>query len=396
MSGATQNIETKIEELGQLTRDFMKKNDERLETDSKARKAELEEYQKKLNDRIDELETKMSRPPVIDPTVSAAEKVSAFEKKHAKAWADFVRYGHEASPELKAELKALATDSGPTGGFLVPNNVSMKIGELVVEFSPVRQLAAHETITEGDTWEEPVEKEGSTFATSTHGERGTVAETGTGDLIMKKIPTHIQFAEPRATQKMLDDSGMSVEAWISKKLGEQFGKKEGEWFISGTGVEQPEGILTNADVEIVTSGTSASFKVDDVLSLLAELPEFYAKRAALLMKRATKFDLRKLRDESGGAGTGQYLWQPSLQIGNPPTFDGVPVHEAIDLAAKASNAKVMILGDFKEGYKVVDRQGIVQLRDPLTAKPFVKFYTTRRIGGGVIKAEAMKILKCAA
>lgn len=391
-----QHIETKVDELGTLTRQFMQtveKQDKARAEGDRARTAELEVSLKKMSDRLDEIETKAARPLVVPGTPEDVKRIDAIS---SKAFDTFLRRGAEAVAALGPEFaKSLATDKDTDGGYLMPRNVSSKIIELLVEYSPIRSYAGHETISSGDTFEFP--RESSTvFGQSTHGERSTPAETTTGTFEMGKIPTHIQYAEPRATQKSLDDVSTNLEAWISKKLGEQFGKQEGSWFVNGTGVEQPEGIITNASVEVVNGLQSATIDHIDMLNLLAALPESYSKRGTLFMRRATKFVLRKLRDLSGGAGTGQFMWMPSISQGGQPTYDGHEVVEALDVPAVASNAKVVIFGDLREGYTIVDRMGVTQLRDPFTAKPFIKFYTTRRVGGQVVKAEAIKILKCAA
>lgn len=389
MSGATQNIETKVDELGTLTRQFMMKVDEQS-TATKARAAEIEETLRKIDARINEVETKASRPLIIPGNT---EDVKRIDEISAKAFDLYMRKGVEAVMQAGPEFaKSLATDKDTDGGYLVPRNVSNKIIELLVEFSPIRSYAGRESISTGDSFEYPLE--GSTvFAQGKHGERQTPSETATGTLGMGKVPTHYQYAEPRATQKMLDDSATNVEAWISKKVGEQFGKEEGQWFVSGTGVGEPEGIITNANVSLVEGAASGTITHEDMLDLLAALPEAYAKRAALFMRRATRFYLRKIRDLSGGAGTGQFMWQPSIQVGGNPTYDGAEVVETPDLAAVAASAKPIIYGDLREGYLIVDRQGVVQIRDPLTAKPFIKFYTTRRVGGQVVKPEAIRIFK---
>ena len=385
MSGATQSIETKVDELGSLTRQFMKQADEQRDA-TKARASELDASMQKINARLDEIETKASRPGQSVGGGDEEKSAREFGVRYAKAFEALLRKG----VMVPDEFKALSTDSNPDGGYLVPSNMSNTIGELLVELSPIRSYATVQSISQGDTWEEPIET--ATVATvSTKGERVSPSETITPTLDMLKIVVHECYAEPRVTQKMLDDSGINIEAWLSKKVGQRFAVQEAGFFVNGTGVGQPEGIITNANVEVVDGAVSASIDHDDMLTVMAELPEFYALRAAFFMKRATKFSLRKLT-----GGDGQYLWQPSLQIGTPPTYDGHSVVEAIDMAALGASAKAVIFGDLREGYKIIDRAGITVLRDNLTAKPYTKFYTTRRVGGRVVKAEAIKILRCAA
>jgi HK97 family phage major capsid protein len=262
--------------------------------------------------------------------------------------------------------------------------------EKLVEISPVRALASIETIGVGDSLDVP--KEGSTnFDDGWVAERQDRPETATGTFALDQIPTHEQYAKPRATQKMLDDNTFDVEGWISRKVQERFAKREGTGFVSGNGVTQPEGLLTNADIAFVVSGDANLLTPNGIIDLYHDLPEPYANNATWLMKRGTVKAIRQFKDT-----TGQYLWQPALADKTPSTILGQPYREAIDMPAVAANAFPIIFGDFKAGYAIVDRMGIRVLRDPYSAKPFVEFYTTRRVGGQVVLAEAFRKQKVSA
>ena len=110
-----------------------------------------------------------------------------------------------------------------------------------------------------------------------------------------------------------------------------------------------------------------------------------------MMKRATLAEVRKLKD-----GDNNYLWQPDFQMKQGGTLLGFDVVEAEDMPAITANSLSIAFGDFNKGYQIVDRQGIRILRDSFTAKPYVKFYTTKRVGGDVTNFEAIKLLKFAA
>lgn len=382
-----------------------KKNNEAALTASVARAKELEEVNKKLNERMDEMETKLSRPPAgaRDPET---EMEHDLHRKQEVAFRRFCKFGsqgvsdedskilHTRVVKLPGGEKSLATDNLVSGGYLMPQNLDTMIAELLVEISPIRQFASVETITTGDTWEGF--KEGSTaFGTSWVSERGSRSETTAGTFELDKIPTHEQYANPFVTQKQIDDSAFNVQQYVAKKVAERFALDEGTAFVSGSGVGQPLGVVSTlpggTSVETVAGGVSASLDTDDMLSLMAELPEKYARVGAFLMRRATKYIVRKLKD-----GMGQYLWQPNLQAGVPPTFDGAPVYEAPDVAAVGASAKAVIFADWKSFYKIIDRQGIRSMPDPFSNKPYVEIYTTRRVGGQVRLPEAGKILVCGA
>ena len=106
------------------------------------------------------------------------------------------------------------------------------------------------------------------------------------------------------------------------------------------------------------------------------------------MNRATVGKIRMLK-----ATDGHYLWQPGLQLGQPATLLGYPVAENDDMpdVGAGTAASAILFGDFNRGYTIVDRMGIRVLRDPYTNKPFVHFYTTKRVGGMLVDSEAIKI-----
>lgn len=329
-----------------------------------------------INDRIDQLDVKLQRVPV-----ATATQDTAADAEYKTAFTKYFRKGEKALNE--AEFKALTTDADPDGGYFVPRNVRAGIIEKLVEFSPVRELATIETIGSGDSLDAP--KEGSTnFDSGWVGERQDRAETTTGTFALDNIPTFEQYAKPRASQKMLDDSAFNVEAWITRKVQQRFGKLEGTGFVSGNGVTQPEGILTNADIAEVKSGDANLLTPDGVISLYYALPEPYAANGTWIMRRATVKAIRLFKDQNG-----QYLWQPALSASSPSTILGQPYREAIDMPAVAAGTYPVVFGDFRAAYVIVDRQGVRVLRDPFSAKPMVEFYTTRRVGGQVVLAEAL-------
>lgn len=335
----------------------------------------IEKMQDALDARLDALETHRNRP-VLDSEKDAlaVEALGVFMRKGAQ--------GLAAEPEL---AKALATDVDSEGGYLIPENVADVILEKLVEASPLRQLANIETISKGNSFQMPVED--GVFATGWTQERATRAETTAGTFELLEIPTHELYAKPLATQFMLDDAAYDVEGWIQRKLGEQFGKKEATAFVVGTGVGQPQGIMAGG---ITSQDTAASgtLTADDVLDLIFALPEAYAANAALLWNRLTTRTLRKER----ATVTGEYLWAPGVDAQTAPTFAGYKYHEATDIATIASGAKSVVFGDIAKTYTIVDRKGMTTLRDPFSSKPFVEFYTTKRVGGQVTLAEASRVL----
>ncbi|HRI77514.1 MAG TPA: phage major capsid protein [Alphaproteobacteria bacterium] len=300
------------------------------------------------------------------------------------------------------EIKALSAGSDPDGGYTVTPDLSGRIAQLVRETSPMRQVAS--VITIGTDALEGIHDLNE--ATSGWvGESEARPETSAPKIGEYRIPVHEQYAEPRATQKLLDDSLFNVEEWLAAKIAERLARMENESFVTGNGVKKPRGFLTYAAgtpaaggfsvIEQVLSGGSGAFADenpgDALISLVYALKSAYREKAVFMMKRSTLAEVRKLKD-----GNDNYIWQPDFQMKQGGTLLGFNVVEAEDMPDIAAGSLSIAFGDFGAGYQIVDRQGIRILRDSFTAKPYVKFYTTKRVGGDVVNFEALKLMKFAA
>jgi HK97 family phage major capsid protein len=207
---------------------------------------------------------------------------------------------------------------------------------------------------------------------------------------------------PAATQMLLDDA--VVDQWIAEEVETAFAEQESAAFVSGDGVNKPRGFLASPTVAnaswswgnlgyLATGGPAfpATNPSDILVELVYALRAGYRQNAAFVMNRKTQGLVRRFKDTNGA-----YLWQPPASAGAPATLMGFPVVEAEDMPDVAANALAVAFGDFRRGYLVVDRAGVRVLRDPYSAKPYVLFYTTKRVGGGVQDFDAIKLLKFAA
>jgi HK97 family phage major capsid protein len=271
----------------------------------------------------------------------------------------------------------------------------------VFELSPIRQIASVQPIS-GDRLEgiEVLGEAGSGWV----GETTTRSETTTPTLGKYEIVAQEQYAAPRATQKLLDDGSIDVEGWLNGQVVGKFARLEGAAFINGTGVSQPRGFATNptavtsdltrawGTMEIIKTGVSSDFaaadKADVLFDIIGAFKPAYTVRANWVTNRAVMAKIRKMKQTS----TNDYLWQPGLTLGQPSQLLSYPITMAQDMPALAAGSLSLALGDFSEGYQIVDRLGIRTLRDPYTAKPYVIFYTIKRVGGAVINFEAIKFV----
>lgn len=303
------------------------------------------------------------------------------------------------------EAKAMSVGGDPQGGYFVTPDMSGRIVRKVYETSPVRQVANVTTIaTDALEGMEDLDESASGWV----GETGSRGDTGTPNVGRYKIEVFEVYASPKVTQKLLDDASVDVEGWLANKVAEEIARRENAAFVNGDGALKPRGLTsypTAADdgsgvdwgkIGHVVSGKNGAFAdsnpSDKLLDLVGTLKEAYTGNARFMAKRSLITQMRKFKDGSGQ----YYLWQPSLTASEPETLLGFPIVRAEDMPDLATGSISLMFGDFGTAYQIVDRLGIRVLRDPYTQKPYVKFYTTKRTGGGVINFEAVKAMKFSA
>ncbi len=309
---------------------------------------------------------------------------------YQKAFEGFLRnHGDERSltPE---DAKAMSVGVDPDGGYTVTPAMSNTIIKRIYESDPIRQLAAVESITT-DAIEWMVDWDQMGFGWETETAAG--AETTTADMSRKRIPVHIMYAKPRATQQLLEDSGINIENWIGNRVGDRFARAEGAAFVTGDGIGKPRGFLTYdngtnyGQVEQVTMGAADALTADGFIDVKYALSEYYLNRGTWLMQRATVAAAMKLKN-----GAGDYIWKPGLLAGDAQsTLVGMPLRMSPTMPAIAANALSVAIADWREAYMIVDRLGISIQRDPYTVKPFVEFYTRKRLGADIVNYEALKL-----
>ncbi|MBX5268555.1 phage major capsid protein [Rhizobium sp. NLR17b] len=292
------------------------------------------------------------------------------------------------SPE---EQKAMMVGSDPDGGYLVPTATSSRIITKVYETSPIDELAYHETITT-DAIEIPVDidEAGAGWV----GETEARPETSTPQVGIQRIPVFEIYAKPKATQQLLEDAGIDIEAWLERKVAEKFARMRALAFISGNGIKKPRGILTypagsagvRGTIAQVASGNATALTPDGLVTLTFSLKDKYLANANWLMKRGTVAAVMLFKDNQG-----QYIWRPGLEAGKPSMLLGYSIRRADDMPSVGAGALPVAFGDFRAGYTVVDRLGIRTLRDPYSSKPFVEFYSRQRVGGDVVDFEAFAL-----
>ncbi len=318
---------------------------------------------------------------------------------YKRAWTDYINMGgsftgQDMSPEMR---KALTIGTDPEGGILVPVDTSARIIERIRESDPIRALATVESIS-GTSFEilEDLEEAGDGWAD----ERTVNDPTSTPKFNKVMIPTHFQEARPLASQQSLDDPTRNLEQWLNSKVSRKFSRSEAAAFVTGDGIARPKGFLTYDNtssefefnkIQQVAMGAAAALTTDGYIDVKYSMIEDMMELGTWLMNRSTVAATMKLKD-----GDGQYIWRAGLQPGQPSTILALPLRMSTTMPVVAANALSVVLAAWRDAYTIVDRQGITVQRDPFTQKPFVEFYTRRRVGGGVVNFQAMKIGKISA
>ena len=383
--------------------DEIKKNAGKLDpvTEEKLNKASADvgNLQKQLDDIVKQLK----RPNMGgDAEAEKKQKATAYRK----AFGQFFRKGEHKldgdQEKMLEERKSLSVGTDADGGYTAPAELDHELANVLKEVSPMRSLAR--VIQVGASSYEKVRNLRGT-ASGWVGETAARAETDGPALDKITIPTGEIYANPGATQAILDDSFLNIEQWLSDEVALEFAAQEGAAFVSGNGTNKPKGFLaetmaangsqTASQIGYVATGVAgdwaASDPSDTLITLIYGLKAGYRINAKWIANGTTIASIRKFKD-----GQGNYLWQPSAQAGQPATLMGYEIVDVPDMPAIAANSYSVAFGDFQRGYLITDRIGVRVLRDPFTNKPYVMFYTTKRVGGRVVMHEAIKVLKFAA
>lgn len=392
-------INEKIDQIGNAWEHFKQVNDERLRQIEKKGQADclVMEELNKINNSIDEqksklekLEISMSRPNFESKNFDYTPE----NLEHKKALNNYLKKGIDAPlMNLESKFSNIYNNEGSAyGGYVITPNMQKIISTEIDNICFMRKICSVQSVASSSL--EVIDD--TEFTTAWIGDSGTVDDTDASNLNKITIKAHELIAQPKVTQKLLDDASINIEEWLAYQLAEQFAGKEEEAFLKGTGDSgnQPKGITTyNSEIELTESDTSVDggISTKDIINLYYSLGEQYVGKASFVMPRSAISAIRMLKDETSG----MYLWQPALLGGKEDTIMGCPVYQSPYMPDLSANSLSVIFGDFRF-YQIVDRLGITILRDPYTAKPYVRFYTTKRVGGDVVRKEAFRMLKCGA
>lgn len=432
-------IKKVIDQQGEAFEAFKKANDELVKAkadgkavgDLEAKVATLSTALDKLTEQkaaIDELLLKAARPGGLsgeDPK-DAEAKAAELKNFNLTLRSDYQSKGRAFPGELSQdayaqyksgffklmsgqtmdnlsndERKAMSAGSDPDGGFLLPASTTGRTVAIIREQSIMRQICDVQTITT-DKIEGLLDNDEASAGWVS--ELGTRSDSSTPTVGKYEHQVHEEYAMPKISQKLIDDAATDVESWLAAKVADKFGRVEGTAFWQGTGVGQPRGLATyttaaTADgsrswgqFEHVVSGANGAFhttQFDPLADLMGAFKDHFLNNAQWVMRRSVRTAARKLKEST----TNRYLWEPGMQVGAPERLNGYPVRVDEYMPTLATGSLSLAFGDFRQAYTILDRIGIRTLRDPYTAKPYVVFYSTKRVGGGAMNFEAVKFLK---
>lgn len=374
--------------------------------------------------RLDEIEKKASADTLLE------EKVARIDQAVGAAQARLDRMSSEARrPELAAiggagrslganetkaafdgyirsgvglELKAGLSTGASSGGYVVPEQTERAIERRLMAGSPMREIATVRTVAAG-VFRKPVSIAG--VASGWVAETAARPETDPATLALLEFPSADLYACPAATQSLLDDALVDLDEWLAAEVEDAFAAQETTAFVTGDGVNKPKGFLSYdivaeashewGKIGYVPSGSAGAFHAthpaDRLIDLVYAPKAQYRPNGRFVMNRKTVSAVRKFKDADGN-----YIWQPPSRAGETASLLGYRVTEIETMPDVAANSAAIAFGDFQRGYLIIDRAGVRVLRDPYSAKPYVLFYTTKRVGGGVQNFDAIKVMKFAA
>ncbi len=409
-SGISRHDHAAHDDLMRAFEEFKSANDEQLASIGRRADVLLDEKVDRINaaldmqmKRIDDLALKSARPLLegTRPDHGRTRVHDVASREHKSAFDSYVRAG-DAGALRALETKALSVGTNSDGGYLVPAELEHEIGARLKAISPIRSIASVREIS-GNVYKKPFMIAGP--ATGWVGETAERTQTTSPTLDALSFPAMELYAMPAATATLLDDTAVNIDEWIASEVELTFAVQEGAAFVNGDGTNKPKGFLSSTTVAnaswewgklgYIASGSAGAFPDDDPSDLLVDLiyslKAGYRQNGTFVMNRKTQAAIRKFKDTGGG-----YLWQPPAQAGGRASLMTFPLVEAEEMPDIAANSLSIAFGDFQRGYLIVDRLGVRVLRDPYSAKPYVLFYTTKRVGGGVQDFDAIKLVKFAA
>jgi len=346
--------------------------------------------------RLDRALSEQRRPVLAAAPSTTSWSPSPMKGEEKSAFDSYLKTG------FGLEVKAGLSTASNSAGYVAPEQTERAIERRLMAGSPMREIATVRTVGSG-VFRKPVSTAG--VSAGWVAETAARPETDPATLALLEFPSADLYASPAATQSLLDDAMIDLDEWLAAEVEDAFAAQETSAFVNGDGVNKPKGFLAYTTVAetshawgqigYVASGAAGAFATtspaDKLIDLVYAPKAQYRPNGRFVMNRKTVSAVRKFKDADGN-----YIWQPAQRAGETASLLGYAVTEIETMPDIGANSLSIAFGDFQRGYLIVDRAGVRVLRDPYSAKPYVLFYTTKRVGGGVQNFDAIKVMKFAA
>lgn len=373
-------------------------------------KAEITKINSDLGDLMKAVDSANAALAAAQAGAGAGVPMASAEELEINAVFDAFAKTGDGEGKIKAAMKSgiladMTVGSDPDGGLTAPVEWDRKITDKLKIVSAMRQFASVQQVS-GQGFKHLYNLGGT--GSGWVGEASTRPKTDTPQVADYEFSFGEIYANPAISQRLLEDSLLDMAGWLAGEVNVEFASKEGVAFLSGDGVNKPKGVLmydATAEAGLAASlrhplgpiletitGDANELTPDGLVNLIYETPtERLSANSRFFMNRKTHSDIRLMRD-----GQNNFLWQPPFQLGQPATILGHGVAELSGMPDVAAAAIPVIFGDMMEGYRIFDRLGVQVLRDPYTNKPYVHFYTRKRVGGGLWNPEWLRYHRVAA
>lgn len=347
---------------------------------------EIADYSKEISrlERQQAIEAELSKPvsePLTAKPMAAAPAKGGTGRASADYKEDFGR--HLRGKPFIHNVLSVGVDAN--GGYLCPEEFERIIVDTLKEENVMRRLC--KVITTDNERKIPVAATHSTAAWTAE----NAAYTESNPTFSQKTIDAFKLTDlVKVSIELLDDSAFNLEEYIAREFAYAFGVAEETAFCVGTGSGQPAGLFTaNGGTVGVTAAATGAVTTDEIISLIYALKSPYRKNAKFLMNDATVSALRKLKDQNG-----QYLWQPSIQAGEPDRLLGYDIFTSPYVPTMAAGAYAIAFGDFSN-YWIADRTGrtVQRLNELYSTNGQVGFVCTERVDGKIILPEGIQLLQ---
>ncbi len=325
---------------------------------------EFGNFKEKATSKLDLLEKKLS----ISLQNNFEVKSVDFENRTNIESEDFVNYIRTGEIQTQNVMEFKAQNGSFDAGIPVSVNSGNLISYHLSKLSVMRKLCRVQVIST-DSFDVLIEKDGG---------KATWGTPKTTDPAKKNIRTFELVAEPKATIKLIEDVRTDIEQFMSEEIAKSFALAEDDAFLNGDGTNNPQGLLNIKDI----NSSKLDLTTESLFSMVDTINSSYSGNLSFLMTKKTEMQIKALKDNND-----RHIWQGKILEGENNTIFGIPVFNSNFMPDDK-----IILGNFDKGYKIVEKFGNYVMRDPYTQRPFIKFYTSKKIGGDVVDADAFHIL----